>query len=237
MGWPVEADGYRCPSCETVSVTDRLRVEPLTPTAAGLSLLSIAWEHADGSATRRWTDTWSQSIGRPQTFGRLVAEQGTLIRAARFAIWAELIWLIPYAGLALLIAGVVAIATQQADNPLLVAAWFIASFAFTAAFTPMFMLLAVALPGHVVLRLTGPVQGGLKRTIVACAYAQGPGVFNGIPCLGGYVAPLWCLINAIFILRAAQDVSGSRSALACLAGPVILLVAFIALYLTLVLRL
>lgn len=84
---------------------------------------------------------------------------------------------------------------------------------------------------HLLLRLTGPTDSGLRRTLDTIYYATGTGVLTLVPCLGQYgLAPIWMLVSGTIMLSKSQRVSGGRAALAVLAPPGVALLAFIGFY-------
>jgi hypothetical protein len=84
---------------------------------------------------------------------------------------------------------------------------------------------------HLILRLTGPTDAGVRRTLDTVYYASGTGVLYLVPCLGQYgLATIWMLVSGTVMLSKSQRVSGGRAALAFLAPPGLALLAFIAFY-------
>ncbi|MAB73208.1 MAG: hypothetical protein CMJ54_11970, partial [Planctomycetaceae bacterium] len=92
-------------------------------------------------------------------------------------------------------------------------------------------ILLIAVVGHGVLRLTGPVQDGLGRTVTLACFGSGPVLIVAIPCLGPYcgsqVSGIWAIVSTILLLAAGQRVGGGRATLAVLAVPVLAILAFV----------
>lgn len=85
---------------------------------------------------------------------------------------------------------------------------------------------------HLTLKITGPTQAGLGRTLQAVSYSSGCNIISAVPCLGFYLGPLgflWWAIAAIFMIRDGQKVSGLRASIAVLWFPLFLMAAFFAL--------
>ncbi len=94
-------------------------------------------------------------------------------------------------------------------------------------------ILLIAVVGHGVLRLTGPVQDGLGRTVTLACFGSGPVLIVAIPCLGPYcgsqVSGIWAIVSTILLIAAGQRVGGGRATLAVLTVPVLAILAFIGL--------
>jgi len=96
-------------------------------------------------------------------------------------------------------------------------------------------LLAVwGLVAHGLLRASGRCVGPLGRTYQALCYSSGANLASGVPCLGIYLGWIWWLVSAVLAVKEAHRVSGRRAAFAVLLLPVLLLIIFASLYLTLV---
>ena len=97
----------------------------------------------------------------------------------------------------------------------------------------MFGVLLIALIGHLILRLTGPVQDGLGRTVSLACFGSGPVLIVAIPCLGPYcgsqVSGIWAIVSTILLIAAGQRVGGGRATLAVLTVPILAILAFIGL--------
>lgn len=97
--------------------------------------------------------------------------------------------------------------------------------------TSVVSVLLIALVGHGILRLTGPVDGGLGRTVTLACFGSGPVLIVAIPCLGPYcgsqVSGVWAIVSTILLLAAGQRVGGGRATLAVLTVPVLAILAFI----------
>lgn len=84
-----------------------------------------------------------------------------------------------------------------------------------------FLLLATAMSGllaHGVLRLTGPTEAGLGRTMQAILYPSGVLLWGSIPlfCCGGVGAFVWWIVLCCGTVKRMQGVSWVRSCLAVL---------------------
>ena len=97
----------------------------------------------------------------------------------------------------------------------------------------VFGVLLIALIGHLILRLTGPVQDGLGRTVSLACFGSGPVLIVAIPCLGPYcasqVSGIWAIVSTILLIAAGQRVGGGRATLAVLTVPILAILAFIGL--------
>ena len=98
----------------------------------------------------------------------------------------------------------------------------------------VFGVLLVGVVSHLVLRLTGPVQHGLGRTVSLAGFGSGPVIIVAIPCLGPYcgsqVSGIWAIVSTILLIAAGQRVGGGRATLAVLTVPVLAILAFIGLF-------
>src|SRR5262249_19741192 len=86
---------------------------------------------------------------------------------------------------------------------------------------------------HLVLVVTGPVRGGLRRTMQSICYGAGTMAIGSVPCVGFYLcwaAALWWVIAAIFMVREGQGVRAWRAALGALAFPALLVVTLMSVY-------
>jgi hypothetical protein len=82
-----------------------------------------------------------------------------------------------------------------------------------------------------VLRVTGRVEHGYRRTCQALLYSAGANVFTAVPCFGMLVGSAWWAVSAILMLRRAQGVSGTRAGFAAGALPGLALAGWFGLYL------
>jgi len=89
---------------------------------------------------------------------------------------------------------------------------------------------AWGLATHGILRIGGPAHETIRRTFQALCYSSGAYVTSVIPCLGGYVAPIWWLVSAVLMVRAGHKVSGARATFSVVTFPVIVVVLFVAAY-------
>jgi hypothetical protein len=99
------------------------------------------------------------------------------------------------------------------------------------------MLLFVLVWGiatHGILRIGGPAHETIRRTFQALCYSSGAYVTSVIPCLGGYVAPVWWVVSAVLMVKDGHKVSGARATFAVVTFPVVVVVLFVAAYLTMV---
>ena len=113
------------------------------------------------------------------------------------------------------------------------AAGVISVFGGLALASSVFGVLLIALIGHLILRLTGPVQDGLGRTVSLACFGSGPVLIVAIPCLGPYcgsqVSGIWAIVSTILLIAAGQRVGGGRATLAVLTVPILAILAFIGL--------
>jgi len=100
-----------------------------------------------------------------------------------------------------------------------------AAFLFVFIFLPIWGVLT-----HVLLRLLGKCEGGIGRTFEAICYSSGANAISAIPCVGGYVGPIWWLVSAVIATKEHQRVSGGRAAFAVLAPPLTVFGLLIALW-------
>jgi hypothetical protein len=84
-------------------------------------------------------------------------------------------------------------------------------------------LLVWGLLGHLVLRLTGQTQWGIRRTYQALCLSSGANVATAVPCFGGYVGWIWWVVSACIMLKSGQRVSTAR-AIGAGAGPPVAMV-------------
>ncbi len=94
----------------------------------------------------------------------------------------------------------------------------------------MFVVLLWTLLAHGVLRVTGRVEHGYRRTCQALLYSAGGNVFTAVPCFGTLVGSTWWAVSAILMLRRAQGVSGTRAAFAAGALPGLALAGWTGMY-------
>lgn len=81
-----------------------------------------------------------------------------------------------------------------------------------------------ALIAHLLLVLTGPREGGPRKTLMAMAYSSGANVLSAIPCVGVYLGWVWWVGSATVMLGRIQRVRAWRSVVAVI-GPVAVAVA------------
>ncbi len=94
----------------------------------------------------------------------------------------------------------------------------------------MLVVLLWTLVAHGVLRVTGRVEHGYRRTCHALLYSTGANVFTAVPCFGILVGSAWWAVSAILMLRRAQGVSGTRAAFAAGALPGLALAGWFGMY-------
>lgn len=93
------------------------------------------------------------------------------------------------------------------------------------AIVPIAFLFWIA-GAHIVLKLTGPLTHGWRRTVHAIGYSAGNNFLAGMPCVGMHLSPfagLWWSITAGFMLARGHAVRGWRAALAVIIPLVIAL--------------
>ena len=97
------------------------------------------------------------------------------------------------------------------------------------------MLLFVVVWGlvaHGLLTLGGSGHETIRRTFQALCYSSGAYVTSVIPCLGGYVAPVWWLVSAVLMVKVGHKVSGARATFSVATFPVVVVALIVAAYLT-----
>jgi hypothetical protein len=98
----------------------------------------------------------------------------------------------------------------------------------------LLFVLVWGLVAHGIVCLGGRGHETIRRTFQALCYSSGAYVTSVIPCLGGYVAPIWWVVSAILMVRTGHKVSGVRATFAVATFPVVLIVLVVAAYLTMV---
>ncbi|MGE3108711.1 MAG: hypothetical protein AB7G11_06000 [Phycisphaerales bacterium] len=83
---------------------------------------------------------------------------------------------------------------------------------------------------HGLLRITGPCAGGLGRTVESVLFSSGANVLSAIPCVGGYIGPIWWIVSAVIATKDRQRVSGGRASFAIITSWVLIIVAGIVVY-------
>lgn len=87
---------------------------------------------------------------------------------------------------------------------------------------------------HGMLRITGGAAYGMSRTVQAVLYGCGTQAALAVPIVGLYcgswIVPLWWIVAAVIMVSASQRIHGGRATFAVLTFPVLLVMAFIAMY-------
>lgn len=83
---------------------------------------------------------------------------------------------------------------------------------------------------HGLLLITGKCEGGWGRTFESLCFASGANVLSAIPCIGGYVGPIWWIVSGVITTKERQRVSGGRATLAVVLPPVVMMAAIFTAY-------
>ncbi len=100
-------------------------------------------------------------------------------------------------------------------------------FIFTLVFAGLWALVT-----HLLLRMTGSGHGSLRVTMQSILYSSGTLVVSIIPCIGNVAIVCW-IVSAVLMVKESHGISGVRATLTVLAGPLVVLVLIIGLYVTL----
>lgn len=87
-----------------------------------------------------------------------------------------------------------------------------------------------ALSAHLILKLTGGCEFGMRRSLQAMYYSTGANILSGVPCVGGYFGWIWWLVSWCIALKSAQRVSAVRATIAALSLPGIVFVGAFSLF-------
>lgn len=218
---------FPCATCGQVISTDDMVLAP----AEGVSEertqgdLNPWVERRQMGFFRAFIRTFGKGIAQPDTLIRLTPVQHPLREAFLFA---SLVHLLIQAVSLNFVVGMIIFGPLMADlvpggvgMALGAGLGLIAWAAFVMVATVVWVL-AWAGVTHGILRLSGSAQAGFRRTIQCVCYSSPGHLLLGIPCVGGYLAPLawtWWAVLVIFMLREVHKVSGLRASLAALALP------------------
>jgi hypothetical protein len=95
-------------------------------------------------------------------------------------------------------------------------------------------MMAGMMGGMTVVMFVIVVPATLLYVLVWGLASSGVYVTSVIPCLGGYVAPVWWVVSAVLMVRTGHKVSGVRATFAVATFPVVVVVLVVAAYVTMV---
>ncbi len=232
---------FQCVSCGSQLDVDDMVLRPATGVDdAHTELEPMPWlQRRRLGFLRGWLGTIGLSMARP---ARLMTLTDQITRrdgqAWWFAVLTNTLYLVLGWGFIFLMPMVAGIAGATAPGGLGVQILSsLAGFGGYVLGTAAAVLLVVFLWGltaHGVLRLTGPVHAGIRRTFEALCYASGANALTALPCMGPWIGWVWPVIAGVLTVREAQQTGGGRAALAVLAFPITLLGTIVIGYIALV---
>lgn len=184
------------------------------------------WLEGEGSWLWRWIRTVGMALFSPVGLMKATPMSASTGRAARFCFFTHLvIFFTLYAFVLFAFAYPWMMGGTRLTGVLSGLVFTTLGILATAA---IFLLLALlwGLTAHGVLRLTGPTQAGLARTIQALCYSSACNAITGVPCLGVYLWPfgvLWWWGSAAAMLVEGQRVRPWRAILATSIVPALIL--------------
>ncbi len=179
---------------------------------------------------------WFQMIGKGLTApGQLITAtppDSPVLQAWVFALVCTTIFIIPGSSLHLFFRFIFAVRSVMGGAGLGWATVPVYALAILAGVVVCSMLVVLlwTFVTHGVLRVTGRVEHGYRRTCQALLYSAGANVFTAVPCFGLLVGSTWWAVSAILMLRRAQGVSGTRAAFAAGALPGLALAGWFGMY-------
>ncbi|MHC4793367.1 MAG: YIP1 family protein [Planctomycetota bacterium] len=230
----LDPKSFECVGCRASIEQDECTVRPLEGQDAIDTTVAPWFDPARGLFKRTiFTAGWA--MVRPGDLARGIPRDSGLNAGLAFLMLVNLLSLV--VGFLPLIVVVMAVPlwTQGLNGVnapgIGVAAGFISIFGGTTFAASLFGVLLIAVVAHGILRLTGPVQDGLGRTVSLACFGSGPVLIVAIPCLGPYcgsqVSGVWAIVSTILLLAAGQRVGGGRATLAVLTLPILALLAFV----------
>ena len=227
---------FDCVECGTRITQDECVIRPLVG-KDGIENAVAPWFDASRGIFKRTLLTAGWAMVRPGDLARGIPPKSGPLPGFQFLAMINLL-LLCFGVLPIFVVAVAVPIWQGALNAgggpgLALAAFYIGMMGVTTVTSTLLTVVAIAAAGHLVLRLTGPVQDGIGRTMSLACFGCGPAILVAIPCLGPYcgsqVSGIWSLVAIILLLSAGQRVSGLRASFAVLLMPVLLLFAIIVL--------
>jgi hypothetical protein len=222
---------FLCVNCRQPVEMDQTIVVP----AAGVdeeltSAERMPWLDDSPGFFRRWFKTIGWSMTSPSKLIAGTALTSSLGRAFWFAFLTLSLY---YAAMIIPLCGVVAFSALSAlsrgrtGGPAMFSGMFVgfAIWAVTAILVTLASFLFWAFISHALLRVGGPTEGGLRRTMQCFLYSSGAFVLVAVPCVGPYLSVVcwvWSAVSAIHMICRGQRVGGGRASFAVLTPPITL---------------
>lgn len=221
----LEPSSFQCVSCGRALAMDEMILAPAAGDVDPTTDWGVPWlQRQRYGFMKSWWQTVARSFTKAGPMMAGLPDRSGWLPAWSFLITTTFIAMVGAMAPMVLFIGVMAVGAGGGGPGLGPLSIIMASgVAFGLVLTPILTLLW-ALVAHLVLRMGGPVRGGVRRTFQSICYASGVQLLNAVPCVGGYVGPVWWIVSGILAVRSSQAVSGLRASVAVLIGPVLMVV-------------
>ena len=233
-GGHLDPASFECVGCNTPIEQDECIIRPLEGNDA-IETTVAPWFDQSRGIFKRMIFTAGWAMVRPGDLARGIPGSSSPNLAIAFLLLVNLVSLI--VGFLPIIFVIMAVplwtgGLNAVGGPGLgVAAGGISMLGIGAIFTSVAGVLLTGVVSHLILRLTGPVQHGLGRTVSLACFGSGPVIIVAIPCLGPYcgsqVSGIWTIVSTILLVAAGQRVGGGRATLAVLTVPILAILLFV----------
>jgi hypothetical protein len=175
-----------------------------------------------------WWGTFKLSIVSPRIMMRRTSPKSSGLQAAWYSLLSILIFMVPQVVtlVGVFLIAVAAFAGGRGGGRVSMAfAGGTGLFVLVVAGSMFVSLLLWIVSAHVLLRLTGKVQGPMRRTAHALCYSTGANFLIAVPLLGMYLsvfASAYWLVLAVVMLAEAQRVQVWRAVLAAMIAPLLI---------------
>ncbi|MEE8130066.1 MAG: Yip1 family protein, partial [Vicinamibacterales bacterium] len=234
----LEPDAFDCVQCGRHITLDEMVLSPAEGVADHQTKVgSNPWlERSRTGRFKGWWATIVQAMMSPHRLAQGTPETSSLGQAWWFAIVTSavtiVISMVPAMCLGLALPLFMPQGQAGAPPAALLAAAMAAGVTFGVVFGFVFLLVLAwmwALVTHLLLRISGSGHGPLRVTLQSILYSSGTIVLSAVPCVGN-VAMVWWIVSAVLMVKESHDITGIRATFTVLAGPVVAMVLFIALY-------
>ena len=233
-GGHLDPASFECVGCNTPIEQDECIIRPLEGNDA-IETTVAPWFDQSRGIFKRMIFTAGWAMVRPGDLARGIPGSSSPNLAIAFLLLVNLVSLI--VGFLPIIFVIMAVplwtgGLNAVGGPGLgVAAGGISMLGIGVIFTSVAGVLLTGVVSHLILRLTGPVQHGLGRTVSLACFGSGPVIIVAIPCLGPYcgsqVSGIWTIVSTILLVAAGQRVGGGRATLAVLTVPILAILLFV----------